>query len=97
MFEDSVNGDLAEARHTQKLIFRCFIYIDGEILRVAFGPGFFRVGIEGQIAGFVENNIGFAKAISSQKEIDLVEAMLADERGVERREVRVDRGLSISK
>ena len=51
MFEDTVNGDLAEAGHTQKLISRRFINIDGEILRVAFGPGFFRVGIEGQVAG----------------------------------------------
>jgi len=78
MFEDTVNGDLAEARHTQKLIFRRFVYIDGEILRIAFGPGFFRVGIEGEIALLVENDIGFGKTISSQEEIDLVEAVLAD-------------------
>ena len=59
MFEDTVNGYLAEAGDTQKLISRGLIYIDGEILRVAFGPGFFRVGIEGEVAGFVESNIGF--------------------------------------
>ena len=57
MFEDAVNGDLAEARHTQKLISRCFIYIDREILRITFGPGLFRVGIEGEVTLLVENNI----------------------------------------
>ena len=57
MFEDAVNGDLAEARHTQKLIFRRFIYIDREILRITFGPGFFRVGIEGEVTLLVKNNI----------------------------------------
>ena len=72
MFEDSVNGDLAQAGDTQKLIFRRFINIDREILRVAFGPGFFRVGIEGQIALLVENNVGFGKAIFAQEEIYLI-------------------------
>lgn len=59
LFEDTVNRDLAEAGDTQKLIFRGLVYIDGEILRIAFGPGFFRVGIEREVALLVENDVGF--------------------------------------
>ena len=46
---------------------------------MVFGPGFFWVGVEGESAVFVEDDFGIFEAVSSEEEIDLVEAVFACE------------------
>jgi hypothetical protein len=75
--EDAGSRGGADARDAEKLFMAGAVHLHGEALRMGLRPDQLGVGLIGQIARIIEDQVLEGEAILTEEEITLVEAMLA--------------------